>query len=187
VVVGGGGATAFAREQGFEEFDLLTEGSRKRWEEWKAQASQAAPRGHDTMATIAIDRRGQMAGGVTTSGTGFKLPGRVGDSAIIGAGLYVDQEVGGAAAPGVGEEAMRVCASLRVVELMRQGEQPEAACRGALERLINANPELGSKQLALAALRADGVPGGASLRPGFGYAFFDGKENRLVEVAPILG
>jgi N4-(beta-N-acetylglucosaminyl)-L-asparaginase len=134
------------------------------------------------MATIAIDRKGRMAGGVTTSGTAFKLPGRVGDSAIIGAGIYVDRGVGGAAATGVGEEAMRVCASFLVVEMMGNGREPHQACEQALRRLIAANPELGSKQLALAALRADGAPGGASLRPGFAYAYFDGEENRLVEV-----
>jgi len=180
----GEGAKAFARDQGFGEFDLLTDESRKRWQEWKAQ-SAPSPGGHDTMATIAMDRRGQLAGGVTTSGTPFKLPGRVGDSAIIGAGLYVDQEVGGAAATGVGEEAMRVCASFLVVAMMGQGREAREACELTLRRLIAANPELGSKQLSLAALRADGQPGGASLRPGFAYAFYDGEENRLVEVEPV--
>jgi len=204
----GEGAKAFAREHGFEEFRLLTDASRKRWEEWRAQDAAAErgfgsklpkqrdggiPRsarndndgGHDTMATVAIDARGDVAGGVTTSGTAFKLPGRMGDSAIVGAGIYVDQHVGGAAATGVGEEAMRVCATFSVVELMRRGEEPSDACRHTLERLIAANPELGRKQLGLAALRVDGVGGGASLRPGFAYALYDGEANRLVEVPPI--
>ncbi len=187
VLLVGEGAKAFAREHGFGAFDLLTEASRRRWEEWKGQATPAGSGGHDTMATIAIDRKGGMAGGVTTSGTAFKLPGRVGDSAIIGAGIYVDRGVGGAAATGVGEEAMRVCASFLVVEMMGNGREPHQACEQALRRLIAANPELGSKQLALAALRADGAAGGASLRPGFAYAYFDGKGNRLVEVQPIFG
>ena len=219
----GEGAKAFAREHGFEEFRLLTDASRKRWEEWRAQDSAAergfgsklpkqpeaggsgteAPKqrnggiprsarndndgGHDTMATVGIDARGDVAGGVTTSGTAFKLPGRVGDSAIVGAGIYVDQHVGGAAATGVGEEAMRVCATFSVVELMRRGEEPSNACRQTLERLIAANPALGQKQLGLAALRVDGVGGGASLRPGFAYALYDGEANRLVEVPAIGG
>jgi isoaspartyl peptidase/L-asparaginase-like protein (Ntn-hydrolase superfamily) len=181
----GEGAKAFARAQGFGEFNLLTEQSRTRWEAWRAKQMATSAPGCDTMATVAIDVKGQVAGGVTTSGTPFKLPGRVGDSAIIGAGLYVDQQVGGAAATGVGEEAMRVCASLLVVDLIRRGEHPDAACRQALARLIAANPELGSKQLALAALSVDGRPGGASLRPGFAYAFFDGADNRLIQVDPV--
>jgi N4-(beta-N-acetylglucosaminyl)-L-asparaginase len=183
----GEGAQAFARQHGFEEFDLLTDASRQRWEEWRAQNAPPARNSHDTMAAVAIDARGDIAGGVTTSGTGFKLPGRVGDSAIIGAGIYVDQNVGGAAATGVGEEAMRVCATFTVVELMRRGEMPGEACAHTLERLVAANPALGQKQLGLAALRTDSQAGGASLRPGFAYAFFDGSENRLVDVTPIKG
>ena len=181
----GEGAQDFARQHGFEEFDLLTDASRQRWEEWRAQNAPPPQGGHDTMATVAIDVRGDIAAGVTTSGTGFKLPGRVGDSAIIGAGIYVDQNVGGAAATGVGEEAMRICATFTVVELMRRGEMPGEACAHTLERLVAANPALGQKQLGLAALRADTQAGGASLRPGFAYASFDGSENKLVDVTPI--
>lgn len=180
----GDGAMCFAREQGFAECDLLTDTSAQRWRDWCAQ--QAAPAGHDTMATVAIDRAGEVAAGVTTSGTGFKLPGRVGDSAIIGAGVYADQQVGGAVATGVGEEAMRVCASLRTVELMRAGVEPHEACRQALSHLVTIYPPARQKQLALAALRADGAPGGAALKPGFAYAYFDGVQNRLVEVAAVV-
>lgn len=182
ILLVGEGAQAFARQEGFPEFDLLTEESRRRWEEWKAQSQAPPADSHDTMATIVIDSKGQLIGGVTTSGTAWKLSGRVGDSAILGGGIYVDQEVGGACATGVGEEAMRVCASFLVVELMRAGREPVQACEETLRRLQRANPALGEKQLGLAALRRDGAPGGASLRPGFAYAYFDGEENRLVSV-----
>jgi isoaspartyl peptidase/L-asparaginase-like protein (Ntn-hydrolase superfamily) len=179
----GEGAQRFAREHGFPEFDLLTDESRRHWDEWRSTASP--PPGHDTMATIVTDSAGDIAGGVTTSGTAFKLPGRVGDSALIGAGLYVHQDVGGAAATGVGEEAIRISASFVVVERMRFGDDPDEACRAALQRLSADNPCLGDRQLCLVALRRDGKPGGSSLRPGFAYAYFNGAENRLVDVPAI--
>jgi isoaspartyl peptidase/L-asparaginase-like protein (Ntn-hydrolase superfamily) len=186
VLLVGEGAQQFARANGFGDFNLLTDESCGRWEEWRARRTDP-PKAHDTMATIAIDALGRIAGGVTTSGTACKLPGRVGDSAIIGAGIYVHQEVGGAAATGVGEEAIRISASFLVVELMRRGDDAGTACRRALQRLVTDNPLLGAKQLCLAALRIDGTAGGSSLRPGFAYAYFNGEENALVDVAPIGG
>jgi isoaspartyl peptidase/L-asparaginase-like protein (Ntn-hydrolase superfamily) len=132
------------------------------------------------MGTIAIDVQGQVAVGNTTSGTPFKLPGRVGDSPIPGAGLYCVQGIGGALATGVGEEAMRICATFLVVDLMRQGEGPEAACRRALERLVDVHPDSRGRQLGLAALRADGTSGGWSVKEGFAHAHFDGEQNRLI-------
>jgi N4-(beta-N-acetylglucosaminyl)-L-asparaginase len=185
LLLAGAGAEAFARAHGFPEFNLLTESSERRWREWQKQTA-AGPQAHDTMGTIAIDQRGELSVGVTTSGTGFKAPGRVGDSPILGAGLYGEQSVGGALATGVGEEAMRVCATFRVVEFMRQGVDPTEACRRTLEHLLQAHPATRGKQLALAALRIDGVPGGACLNPGFAYPYFDGNENRLVAVTPIV-
>lgn len=177
----GEGAKEFARQEGFPEFDLLTPESRKRFCDW--QAGQQSPAGKDTMGTTAIDAAGALGVGVTTSGTAFKLPGRVGDSAIVGAGLYCEQGVGAGLATGVGEEAMRVCATYTVVMLMAEGVEPADACRRTLQKLRRVNAKLGEKQLALAALRMDGTAGGASLRPGFAYAYWDGGENRLVEVA----
>jgi len=178
----GEGAKAFARGEGFSDFALLTSESRRRWEEWRSKSAHGERGAHDTMGTVAIDQRGQLAVGVTTSGTPFKQPGRVGDSPILGAGLYCDQGVGAALATGVGEEAMRICATFLVVELMRRGEEPESACRHTLDRLLKTYPPAAQKQLGLAALRTDGIPGGASLKPGFAYAYFDGKENRLFPV-----
>lgn len=181
----GPGAEAFARQEGFPESDLLTESSRARWEAWRRESSGHCPDGGDTMGTIAIDQHGQIAVGNTTSGTPFKLPGRVGDSPIAGAGLYCIQGLGGALATGVGEEAMRICATFLVVELMRGGEEPETACRLTLERLLEMHPESRQKQLGLAALRADGRSGAWSIRDGFAHAHFDGDENRLVDAGSL--
>jgi N4-(beta-N-acetylglucosaminyl)-L-asparaginase len=208
----GDGAVQFARAQGFPEFDLLTDIARTRWQEFKAKtgtlaeylasfrqlhsySAKPAPKpwdmqreekeSHDTMSTIALDAAGNLAAGCTTSGLAFKLPGRVGDSPIIGAGLYVDQEIGAAVGTGVGEEAMRVCAACLVVEYMRQGHDPSAACAQALRRLQKANPDLGTKQLGFAALTIDGLAGGAALQPGFGYCYFNGEENQYFPVEPV--
>jgi isoaspartyl peptidase/L-asparaginase-like protein (Ntn-hydrolase superfamily) len=182
----GAGAEAFAREEGFAKFDLLTDESRRRWEEWRGDNASPSSEGCDTMGTIAIDRQGRIAVGNTTSGTPFKLPGRVGDSPIPGAGLYCVQGVGGALATGVGEEAMRICATFLVVELMARGDEPEAACRAALDRLLDTHPSSREKQLGLAALRADGRSGGWSVRDGFAHAYFDGEENRLIEAQSLV-
>ena len=176
----GEGAVEFARAEGFPEYDLLTQESRKRWLDWKD--GRQATSGKDTMGTIAIDGNGDLGVGVTTSGTPFKLAGRVGDSAVVGAGFYCEQGVGGALATGVGEEAMRVCATHMVVALLGHGVEPEQACGRTLGKLRQANAKLGEQQLALAALRMDGAAGGASLRPGFAYAYWDGEGNRVVEV-----
>lgn len=178
----GEGAQSFARQQGFPDFDLLTAESRRRWQEWPSRQAKCNPGAHDTMAAIALDNKGQLAAGCTTSGTPFKLPGRVGDSPIVGAGLYVDQAVGAAVATGAGEETLRVCASFQVVELMREGAEPEAACRAVLGRMLKLSPTAADKQVGLAALRLDGRPGGAALLPGFAYAYFDGEEHRLFPV-----
>ena len=96
---------------------------------------------HDTMGIVALDGSGNMSGAVTTSGMAFKIHGRVGDSPIIGAGLFVDNEVGAATSSGMGEEVMRICGTHLVVEFMRQGNSPEAACRKAVERIVKRDPE----------------------------------------------
>ncbi len=143
VLLVGAGAAEFARDQGFESTDLLTEKQKKRWQEWKAkqakpkgiQSENAAPPNHDTIALVGMDSTGHIAGGCSTSGLAYKLPGRVGDSPILGSGLYVDGEVGAAGATGIGENVMRHCGSFLIVELMRSGMEPTAACRAAIERI----------------------------------------------------
>ncbi len=128
VLLAGKGAEQFAYSMGFKKEQLLTEKSRKSWEEWK-QISKYKPiiniENHDTIGMLAIDKNGDIAGGCTTSGLAFKMAGRVGDSPIIGAGLYIDNEVGGATATGLGEEVLKTVGSFLIVELMRQGKSPQ--------------------------------------------------------------
>jgi isoaspartyl peptidase/L-asparaginase-like protein (Ntn-hydrolase superfamily) len=142
VLLVGAGAADFAKSQGFEAMDILTSEQKKKWEKWKAEqakaskpADNAAPPNHDTIALVGMDATGHIAGGCSTSGLAYKMPGRVGDSPILGSGLYVDGEVGAAGATGIGENVMRYCGSFLIVELMRSGMEPTMACRTAIERI----------------------------------------------------
>ncbi len=151
VLLVGAGAADFATEQGFESQVLLTEMQKRKWQDWKTQQAKATgpraelavptnhntPTNHDTIALVGIDSTGNIAGGCSTSGLAYKLPGRVGDSPILGSGLYVDGAVGAAGATGIGENVMRHCGSFLIVELMRSGMDPTAACREAIERIAN--------------------------------------------------
>jgi N4-(beta-N-acetylglucosaminyl)-L-asparaginase len=137
---------------------------------------------HDTMAMIARDSYGHMVGGVTTSGMGFKMRGRVGDSPIIGAGLYVDNEVGAATSSGVGEEVIRICGSHLVVELMRQGCSPERACKEAVMRIVKKDPKrAATMQVGFIALDKNGNYGSFALQSGFVYAVKSEKEEIMIK------
>ena len=141
VMLVGEGAALFAMDQGFESQEILTQEQRKKWQDWKLEQMAlkypklAPPPNHDTIALIGMNANGHIAGGCSTSGLAYKLPGRVGDSPILGGGLYVDGEVGAAGATGIGENVMRHCGSFLVVELMRSGMEPTADCRAAIERI----------------------------------------------------
>ncbi len=141
VLLVGEGAAEFATDQGFESQGLLTQEQRKKWQDWKAEQwalnrpNLSTPPNHDTIALVGMDSIGHLAGGCSTSGLAYKLPGRVGDSPILGGGLYVDGEVGAAGATGIGENVMRHCGSFLVVEFMRAGMEPAAACKAAIERI----------------------------------------------------
>jgi len=188
VMLVGAGAKQFALEQGFRKTPLLTDQARQAWEEWR-KTSQYAPQinaerrqrpgdshNHDTLGILALDAQGHLAGACTTSGMAWKLHGRVGDSPIIGAGLYVDQEVGAATASGVGEEMIRNTASFLVVELMRQGRSPAQACREAIDRVVRKRPEDSKRlQVCFLALGRDGRVGAFALHKGFVYALQDGS------------
>jgi N4-(beta-N-acetylglucosaminyl)-L-asparaginase len=145
VMLVGDGARYFAVEQGFKEVELLTEKRRQAWLKWKAkhapQAPRAGPKSHDTLALLARDADGNIAAACTTSGIAYKLPGRVGDSPIIGSGLYVDNEVGAAGATGTGEHILQYCGSFLVVEYMRLGKSPLDACREAIEHMARKHPQ----------------------------------------------
>src|SRR5699024_4527371 len=143
IMLAGDGALEFALEHGFKRHNLLTAKSKKDWEEWKKKNHYQPPKlpvgplNHDTIGMIALDAHGHLAGVCTTSGIAFKMHGRVADSGIIGAGMYVDGDVGGAAATGVGEEVIRAAGSHAVVELMRTGMHPKEACKQIVQRIAN--------------------------------------------------
>lgn len=190
VMLVGEGALQFALEQGFEKKDLLTDKARKEWEKWQAdhpeaiQERQINIENHDTIGLLTLDQQGNLSGACTTSGLAWKRHGRVGDSPIIGAGLYVDNEVGAASATGVGEAVIRAVGSFLVVELMRAGNSPQAACRLATERVIAKNPDWKKLQVGFVALNKQGEVGGYAIQPGFDYAVYDSQEgNRLIKSA----
>jgi len=131
---------------------------------------------------VAIDATGNMSGAVTTSGMAFKIHGRVGDSPIIGAGLFVDNEVGAATSSGLGEEVIRISGSHTVIELMRQGLSPEAACKKAIERIVKINSKtLDSIQVAFLALNKKGEVGAFAIHKGFNYAIKTADVEKLVD------
>ncbi len=187
VMLVGEGARQFAISQGFKEIDLLTDESRISWKDWKKEQREMTPHEtHDTISVLVQDKNGDMAGACTTSGWAYKLHGRIGDSPIIGAGLFVDNEVGCAAATGLGEEVIKTTGSFLVVELMRQGYDPTKACEEALNRVIkahNGNPDF---QIGYIAMRKDGKIGAACLKWSFEYALSQGGENKLHKIKGLI-
>lgn len=177
VMLAGKGAEMFAYEKGFEKTDLLTEKSRKEWLAWK-ETSNYKPiiniENHDTIGMLALDSEGNISGACTTSGMAYKMAGRVGDSPIIGAGLFVDNEVGGATATGVGEEVVRTVGSFLIVELMRQGKTPQEACEEGVRRIISKNSSYRDIQVGFIAVNKKGETGGYCIHPGFSYRIFNG-------------
>lgn len=191
VQLAGDGALQFALQNGFTEMNLLTPKSEKIWKEWlksskydpmttpninkNASLSAEYPwpvalLNHDTIGMIALDNNNDLSGACTTSGMAFKMHGRVGDSPIIGAGLYVDNEIGAATSTGVGEEVVRICGSHTVVELMRQGNSPEEACKKAVERMIRIRGQKAKElQVGFIAINKKGEHGGYAIQKGFTY------------------
>ena len=194
VMLVGEGATQFAVEQGFKKEKLLTPESEKAWKEWLKTAQYSpvmnienqqhvpgSKYNHDTIGMLAIDAKGNISGACTTSGMAFKMRGRVGDSPIIGAGLYVDNEVGGATSTGVGEEVIRNVGSFLVVELMRQGLSPEDACKEAVNRIIKKKPETAKKiQVGFLAINKKGEYGAYAIQSGFSFAVCNAQQQDLI-------
>ncbi len=179
VMLVGDGALEFALGQGFKKENLLTPESEREWREWLKTAQYQPPvnvENHDTIGILALDVHGNLSGACSTSGMPFKMHGRVGDSPIIGAGLYIDNEVGGAAATGHGEEMIRIAGSHYVVELMRQGLSPEAACKEAVKRILMSQRKRGKDpmdiQVGFIALSKTGEYGAFCLQDGFEYALY---------------
>ena len=183
VMLAGDGALQFAKEKGFEEKDLLTEDSKRAWQEWLKQ-SEYKPvinvENHDTIGMLAIDAEGNISGSCTTSGMAYKLHGRVGDSPIIGAGLFIDNEVGGCCATGMGEAIIRVAGSSIVVELMRNGAHPQDACDEAVRRIMAKHKNLENLQCGFLALDKAGNVGASSVYDGFDYALKTNEKDEMV-------
>lgn len=188
VMLAGKGAQQFALSQGMNlEDEELHPESRKKYEEWKEQSNYQPViniENHDTIGMIGLDENGNLAGSCTTSGLAFKMHGRVGDSPIIGAGLYVDNEVGAATATGVGEAIIKICGSFLVVELMRQGYSPQKACEEAIHRLLEKTPYSDDDlQVGFLALNKDGKQGAYAIRSGFTYAVHHADGNSVMDSA----
>lgn len=204
VILVGEGAQQFAVENGFKkEAAVLSADAEKAYKEWlqkseykpvinienKTQNGPFAPNffvdgtaNHDTMGLVALDGAGNLSGAVTTSGMAFKLHGRVGDSPIIGAGLFVDNEIGAATSSGVGEEVIRICGTHLVVEFMRQGLTPTQACRQAVKRIVHRNPaKAKSLQVGFIALNKKGEYGSWAVQDGFVFSVKSKRENKIYQ------
>ncbi len=206
VLLVGKGALKYARLQGFKEEDLLTDAARQHYRDWKENlsdrdyyippADRFKPEGGGTINVLVVDAKGNVAGITSTVGHRFKIVGRVGDSPIIGAGLYVDNAVGAAGATGHGEESIKVCASFLAVEKMREGLTPEQACRYVCQRVSDRHDGRPLFNLKLVALSKSGLPGCCSLRGkveagspavvGLGYAVHDARGHRVEPGAALL-
>ncbi len=205
IILTGDGALQFALANGFKKEKLLTPESEKAWKEWlktseykpsinvenklynkKKNPMPGGPLNHDTIGMIAMDAMGNLSGACTTSGMAYKMHGRVGDSPVIGAGLYVDNEIGAVTATGVGEEVIRIVGSHLVVELMRQGLKPEAACKEAVQRIIKRSPGRSKNiQVGFIALNKAGEVGAYSLQKGFSYSVKREKEDEIYKAASV--
>jgi N4-(beta-N-acetylglucosaminyl)-L-asparaginase len=202
IMLVGEGALQFAVANGFKKENLLTPASKKAWKEWlkgskyepvmnienqyyKKAGSKQMPGGpfnHDTIGMLAIDASGNMGGACTTSGAAWKMRGRVGDTPIIGAGLYVDGEAGAATSSGLGEEVIRTCGSHAVVELMRQGIKPLTACQKVVERIVKRNTKKAQTlQVGFLALDTNGEYGAFAIQKGFTYSVKSAAEEKVYE------
>ena len=183
VMLSGEGALQFALEQGFPKEDLLTETAEKRWKEWLKEYKYKPiinVENHDTIGLLALDNKGDISGACTTSGISWKMHGRVGDSPVIGAGMFVDNEVGGCCATGVGEAVLKTLGSFLIVELMRQGATPQEACEEGIARIVK-NQNYKDMQIGYLAINKEGEHGSYAVHPGFNYALHQKGENKLID------
>jgi isoaspartyl peptidase/L-asparaginase-like protein (Ntn-hydrolase superfamily) len=184
VMLVGEGAHMFALQEGLEAIEVDSKQKYERWQRQKLaehnHSSSKAKDGHDTIALLVLGPDGNIAGGCSTSGLGGKLPGRVGDSPILGSGLYVDNEVGAAGATGVGENVMRYCGSFMVVEFMRQGATPQAACEKTIQRIAQQDPKGLDLSINFVALDRQGRFGAAGTNKEFQFAVASSSTSRVL-------
>ncbi len=204
VQLAGEGALQFALSQGYKKQNLLTPESERAWRKWLTTShydpmitvenelqKQSRPTGarinHDTIGMIAMDGKGNLSGACSTSGMAYKMRGRVGDSPIIGAGLFVDNEVGAATSTGVGEEVVKTCGSHAIIELMRAGYGPEEACKKVVERVARHNDTNAKEiQVAFIAIDKKGNYGGYSLTKPFSYVVRAAGVDQVIETKSLL-
>ena len=184
VILSGEGALRFALDQGFEEENLLTEKAKAAYKKWLVK-SEYNPiiniENHDTIGMLAIDSNNHISGACTTSGAAYKMHGRVGDSPIIGAGLYVDNEVGAATATGMGELVIKTVGGFLIVELMRSGYTPQEACEEGIRRIARKVPDFQKFQIGYLAANKKGEIGAYSIHKGFNYALFREDEFKVID------
>jgi len=185
----GEGAYRFAIDQGFPHDNFVSDEAQKAWQEW-LKTSQYKPiiniENHDTIGLLSMDRDGNLAGACTTSGLAYKMRGRVGDSPIIGAGLYVDNEIGAATSTGLGEAVVRTCGSFLVVEMMRQGATAQQACEEAVKRIQHKHRNIKDFQVGFLAVDVTGDIGGFAIHPGFTYALMRAGKNELFKAKSLM-
>ena len=181
VMLAGKGAQDFAISEGYKQTDLLTEKSKEDWKKW-LESEEYKPiiniENHDTIGMLCLDKNNNISGACTTSGLAYKMKGRVGDSPIIGSGLFIDNKIGGAVATGLGEEVVKTVGSFLVVELMRQGKSPQEACETAVKRIVSSNSQENKFQVAYIAMNKNGEVGSYSIEPGFTYMDYYKGENK---------
>lgn len=185
VMLSGKGALKFALENGFEKEKLLTKEQKRKWKNWRKENRKLnqiiSGENHDTIGMLALDSEGRISGACTTSGLAYKMHGRVGDSPIIGAGLFVEGEVGGAVATGRGELVLKTLGTFLIVELMRNGLSPKKACEEAIHRIVQKYPDYENHQVGFIALNISGEYGSFSIQPGFDFAVKNSAKTDLEE------
>ena len=188
VMLSGAGALKFALSQGFKVENLLTESSKKAWEEWKKESKYEPViniERHDTIGLLGIGKSGEIAGACTTSGLAFKMHGRVGDSPIIGGAVFCDDEVGGACATGLGEFVMKTLGSFLIIELMRQGMSPQKSCEEAVMRIVK-RYKYKEFQIGYLALNKKGEYGAYAIQKGFNYTITKNGKTQVIESASYM-
>ena len=184
VMLAGKGAQEFAISEGYKKEDLLTQKSKEDWKKW-LESEDYKPiiniENHDTIGMLCLDKNNNISGACSTSGLAYKMKGRVGDSPIIGSGLFIDNKIGGAVATGLGEEVLKTVGSFLVVELMRQGKSPQEACEAAVKRIVKSNSQKDKFQVAYIAINKNGEVGSYSIEPGFTYMDYYNGENKEVK------
>ena len=188
----GEGAFRFALKMGFEPQTLLTPQSLQKWQEWKADPHRktfwVSPENHDTIGMVATDGKGHVVSGCSTSGLAFKIPGRVGDTPLIGCGVYADDNVGAASATGDGDMMTNYCTSISIVHLMARGASPQDACMDLLKHMVKTDPHNKEAEVAVIAINPRAEIGAACMNEKFHlkYALWRDNESQLVDSVKLI-